>query len=359
MPGGRFTFPEYEGKFRMSQAGVQRVLEGSDTATPMDGRLPEHTTGLAPPDWLQALFEDRSVGVALVNDEDTILEANLTLASFADRSPAELAGTRFCDLLHPLDRLEDRAHLGRLLTGTVDSYRIPARLVRRTAVSYVTLRVSRVERIGKAPLLVRSVVDESSGRLEDLVRFQENERKLLCHELHDGLAQDLAALAAHLHVAGEPASSRAVQLVRRMSDELERTMRNLQSPLSEGVDLPVAVAQLVSEQPLRVDLEFDEALGSVTGVPAAFVYRILQEALRNAARHGKAGRAWVRLALRQGHIHGEVRDDGSGFDPDHCAPTRGYGLTGMRQRCSLLGGRLLVDSLPGQGTTIRFDMPMV
>jgi signal transduction histidine kinase len=85
------------------------------------------------------------------------------------------------------------------------------------------------------------------------------------------------------------------------------------------------------------------------------VYRIIQEALTNAVKHGDARRAAVELVEHQGRISVSVRDDGRGFDPT--AETKGFGLLGMRERVELLNGTLTVDSAPGDGTQIRVSLP--
>ena len=86
------------------------------------------------------------------------------------------------------------------------------------------------------------------------------------------------------------------------------------------------------------------------------IYRIVQEALTNATRHGYAGRAVVEIVERNHTIHLTVRDDGRGFDP--AANTDGFGLHGMRERAELLGGTLTIDSAPGQGATVTASFPL-
>jgi signal transduction histidine kinase len=87
------------------------------------------------------------------------------------------------------------------------------------------------------------------------------------------------------------------------------------------------------------------------------VYRIVQEALTNAAKHGEATHASVSLAEDDGRVHVTVRDDGRGFDPG--AGTAGFGLAGMRERVELLGGELSLSSAQGQGTTLTAVLPVV
>jgi signal transduction histidine kinase len=84
------------------------------------------------------------------------------------------------------------------------------------------------------------------------------------------------------------------------------------------------------------------------------IYRVVQEALNNAARHSGAKNIRVKVRQDNGRIAMEVADDGSGFDP---VRTRGLGILGMEERVKRLGGTFAIDSHPGGGTTIRFELP--
>jgi signal transduction histidine kinase len=86
------------------------------------------------------------------------------------------------------------------------------------------------------------------------------------------------------------------------------------------------------------------------------VYRIVQEALTNAGKHGAAAHVTVGVVEDDGHLSLSVRDDGSGFDPH--AATQGFGLAGMRERVELLGGELSLISAPGEGTTMSATLPV-
>ena len=85
------------------------------------------------------------------------------------------------------------------------------------------------------------------------------------------------------------------------------------------------------------------------------LYRIVQEALTNAAKHGQAGRAVVEVRADASTVQLSVRDDGNGFEAG--ADTEGFGLLGIQERVDLLGGELLVDSSPGAGTLLSASFP--
>ena len=109
---------------------------------------------------------------------------------------------------------------------------------------------------------------------------------------------------------------------------------------------------------VHVDLAYEEGREQTRHVPEVetAIYRIAQEALTNARKHGGATRAIVEIVEDTTAVRVTVRDDGSGFDPN--SRTDGFGLLGMQERAQLLGGTLNVDSSPGQGTTITAVLPV-
>jgi signal transduction histidine kinase len=91
------------------------------------------------------------------------------------------------------------------------------------------------------------------------------------------------------------------------------------------------------------------------------VYRVVQEALTNATRHGRPTEVFVALARGGQSVSGYIEDDGLGFDtqvPRRAEAGRGLGLVGMRERLAAFGGTLTITSAPGRGTAVRFDVPL-
>jgi two-component system, NarL family, sensor histidine kinase DevS len=106
---------------------------------------------------------------------------------------------------------------------------------------------------------------------------------------------------------------------------------------------------------VELGYEHGGADGRLTAEVESGVYRIVQESLTNAVKHGAAQRAIVEVVEEDGCVSVGVRDDGSGFDPG--APVSGFGLAGMRERVDLLEGRLDITSQPGEGTTVTVSVP--
>jgi two-component system sensor histidine kinase UhpB len=90
----------------------------------------------------------------------------------------------------------------------------------------------------------------------------------------------------------------------------------------------------------------------------SLVFRVVQEALTNVAKHARVSSARVRLALRGQRVHLLVEDQGRGFDAEQAAAAEGFGLRGMRDRVQLFGGRFALRSRPGEGTVVEAEVPL-
>lgn len=201
-----------------------------------------------------------------------------------------------------------------------------------------------------------------------LLTVQEDERRRLARELHDGVGQTLTALTLTLDavdgavVPGE-ADARLASARRLAEDALTETRElanRLRPARLDQVGLVAAVRDLASRAgiPVRVEVGPDlEQVGRLDPVASAETYRIVQEALCNAARHSGAREARVALAAADGALRIVVADPGRGFDPT-IGHQNGLGLAGMRERAVLLGGHLGIESAPGNGTRVVLEVPL-
>jgi signal transduction histidine kinase len=193
----------------------------------------------------------------------------------------------------------------------------------------------------------------------------EQERRRWARELHDDTLQALGALQMLLSSALRRGSPEALE--EAMRDAVEHIGTEIESLRTLIAELrPAALDELGLEPALEslvgrlatvegVETELDVAVGERLGREMeTTVYRLVQEALTNIAKHARAERVSVRVAREDGGVRVEVRDDGSGFDP--ATPTEGFGLLGMRERVTLAGGRLDVSSDRG-GTTVSAMLP--
>ena len=199
----------------------------------------------------------------------------------------------------------------------------------------------------------------------------QGERNRLALELHDAVSQKLFSIVLTAEAAGEqlardPEAARAsIARLRTVASEALEELRTLiheLRPLELERDglcgaLRKHVEMLRRLHRVEIELEVDDDAGS-GGRRDEEVFRVAQEALQNAVRHGVPARLGVRLGHRDGRLVLEVSDDGVGFDPaDPELRARRLGLTSMEERAQRLGGALEIRSAPGAGTTIRLEAP--
>ncbi|MGH2936885.1 MAG: sensor histidine kinase [Solirubrobacterales bacterium] len=221
-----------------------------------------------------------------------------------------------------------------------------------------------------AAIAVATAQSVEAERLQQQVEVAEGERRRWAQELHDGVLQSLAAvritLAAALQGSGEDrtgqierAGEGAVEGLEEQITELSRLINDLRPASLERLGLPAALEALAEESGNRGGFEVATTIdldGELTSDEERGVYRLVQEGLNNVVKHAGAAHAIVDVRSGAGTIEIEVRDDGSGFDPD--GPGAGRGLLGMRERVETLGGTIEVDSTPGDGTTISSTLPL-
>ena len=340
----------------------------------------------------RALVSARALAIELLDGDE------LTIAAAAGEVPAAVVGRRVPiretvaeAALRTLtsQRLEDDVNrdrfdqhgAGRLGFAMTAGVAVP--MVFRGVPYGVLLAVDRLEdgpRFGDEDLRLlesfaasaaTAVATARSAALEQRrqrVAAAEAERQRWARELHDETLQSLAALRLGLSAArrakDDPAAIDGLlaDAVGQLDGEIA-TLRGLITELRpaalDELGLPAAIAALAERagrMGLDVDVDVAEDGGRLGDAETEIaIYRIVQEALANARKHGDATRAVATVARAGDDVVVTVRDDGAGFDPT--AATRGFGLMGMRERTELLGGTLRVTSAPGEGTTVVAALP--
>ena len=202
-----------------------------------------------------------------------------------------------------------------------------------------------------------------------LVDAQEAERRTISRELHDEVGQLLGAVLvdlgrlASLAPAEDSALKDTIGRIRGATEKTVRSVRDmallLRPSMLDDLGLAAALEWQGREVSRRSEMEVDVAARNVSpSLPdevQTCVYRVVQEALNNAARHSGARNARVAVEQNASGIDISVRDDGRGFDPRH---TRGLGIVGMEERVRRLNGDVRIDSQPGQGTTVSAHIPL-
>jgi two-component system sensor histidine kinase UhpB len=218
---------------------------------------------------------------------------------------------------------------------------------------------------------------ESAEHIRDLagrlITSQEEERRRIARELHDGVNQELAALSialttleADLPAGTAPDRRQEIARLQRRSVEMAETIRLLSHELHPGIlqyaGLTAALRshcqEFEREHGVAVTLQSDDNMGTVPADLALCLYRVTQEALQNVARHAKASQVRVVVAHDGTDIVLTIDDDGRGFDLPEARGRGGLGLISVDERVRLVRGRIRVDAQPQRGTRIQVVVPL-
>jgi PAS domain S-box-containing protein len=216
------------------------------------------------------------------------------------------------------------------------------------------------------------VLQRERQSLWRMLQASDHERQTISYEIHDGLAQYLAAAVMQFQVfdglrESNPAEANkafdtATQLVRQSHSEARRLISEVRHPVIDESGIETAIIHLVHEQRQRggpnIECTSSVQFGRMPPIFENAVYRIVQEALTNACKHSKSEKVKVTLAQEEQNVRLEVRDWGIGFDPKLVLEGR-FGLESIRQRVRLLGGQVTIESTPESGTLVRVVVPIL
>jgi len=229
----------------------------------------------------------------------------------------------------------------------------------------VTERVRAEEALHRSQQELR----ELASRMESV---REQEKSRIARELHDELAQALTALKmdtswiAERLPAGQGAVAAKLTAMQAMLDGTVAATRRISADLRplilDDLGLVAAAEWLVQNFTERTGVRCELMVGTpeleLEHSLASAVFRILQESLTNVARHAQASFVEVMLDINSGQVTLTVRDNGRGFSPESPRKPNSYGLIGLRERASLLGGEMRIVSEPGRGTTVNMRVPL-
>jgi signal transduction histidine kinase len=207
---------------------------------------------------------------------------------------------------------------------------------------------------------------------ERLVTAQEQERLRISRELHDDLGQALTTHMLALHNFQSDLSlpvSELFQGLQSLYDQsyeiaikIRRLAQDLRPPILDALGLKQAIQtycnKFTERTQLPVVVEIEPALPTLPDTYNVTLYRVLQEALTNVAKHAEASRVWVELSLDDNTIYLTIQDNGHGLNSNGRSHTNGIGLTGMNERLSLVGGKFLLRSALEGGTIVTAALPM-
>jgi PAS domain S-box-containing protein len=204
-----------------------------------------------------------------------------------------------------------------------------------------------------------------------LIAAHEEERSRIARELHDDVSQRIGMLTINLEEWNEQFPVSAVEFHNHISQFLQRLLEiardiqalshRLHSSKLEYLGLATAAdgfcKEFSEQQKVEIDFSYANIPEDVPREISLCLFRVLQEALRNAVKHSGVPQFVVELRGTEGEIQLTVTDRGVGFDPDDAIKRHGIGLISMRERMQLVGGKISIQSQPGSGTTIRACVP--
>jgi PAS domain S-box-containing protein len=330
-------------------------------------------------DEYQAIFDASPDGLLVVDKEGVIRAANPRVEELFGWTADELRGRSVDVLVPPSVGPSHSAHRSRFVADPHNrpmGVGLDLRGLRKDGTTFpVEISLSPWTPEDGQMRIICTVRDVSDYRRlqnfsEGALRATEEERQRIARELHDDTAQRLATLILRIRrLAMEKNAKKREELLEDVRDEVvdategvKRMARGLRPPEIEELGLALAITAHVRSLREGADFVVDTELGSVepylSDTAKLAVYRIVQEALSNARRHGHAQGALVRLYLEGNKVVAEVVDRGEGFLPSRAMERGGgLGLVGMRERATMVGGILTIDSAPGEGTMVRVTVP--
>lgn len=204
-----------------------------------------------------------------------------------------------------------------------------------------------------------------------LLQAQEDERRRIANVLHDDISQRIALLSIDVDrlrqeiAAAQPETSsrlgRVLEQAQALGLSVDTLLRELYSTTLDRLGLGAALRgfceEFSAESGIAVRLRGEAPLRVPHNVAVA-LFRIAQEALRNAARHSGASSAIVEIAGTDGEVRVTIEDHGRGFDPEAASAPAGLGLESMRERLRPFGGRCIIESAPSRGTRVDAIVPL-
>ncbi len=205
-----------------------------------------------------------------------------------------------------------------------------------------------------------------------LIMAHEEERRIVARELHDDFTQRLAALAIEAGKMEQRSTGLPEQDLQQiqgikarlitLSEDLQGTSRQLHPAVLEDLGLVAAIesdcARFIERENIKVEFSSRDVPEDLSKQVSFCLYRVVQESMRNIAKHARTERVWISLVKEGSSMCLTVRDAGIGFDPAQVRRMGSLGLSSMEERVRLVEGDIMLKSQPGNGTTIEVRVPI-
>lgn len=334
------------------------------------------------------LVEDALIGVYVIKD-GKIEFANDKFAEIYGYKKEELIGMDSSILVHPIDRLLVTELREKRLKGEKVPSEYEIRGLKKNGNVIWVMRSLSLIKYKDGPAISGIVQDMTKRRMvEDALResgkelrilsnqllsTEEKERKRIARELHDGIGQALSAIKFRVEnslreLRASPNHSElksleaVIPLTQKTIEEVRRIVQDLRPAILDDLGILATITWFCREfqkvyASIAIKRDIDIREKDIPSPLKTVIYRILQEALNNVAKHSRADRVQLGLKKKKNRIELKVHDNGHGFDFSKTislkASRRGFGLASMRERAELSGGTFEIDSSVGKGTTIR------
>ncbi len=381
LPSGEIRWLVAAGAVRRNEAGVPVRMDGItiDITERKEAELKLRESEAR----FRAIFEHVGIGISLVNREGMFMESNPALVHLLGYSAEELRRMKFPAFTHEEDVAQDWTLFEEMMAGLRDRYEVEKRYWRKNGqLIWAHLVVSLVRDLEGNPLFAIGMAEDITQRRlaeqelqalsEKLINTQEQERTRMARELHDDVAQQLAALSISVsnlkRTIPEPEAelrAQADRLHQRLAgaaESVRRLSHELHPAILEHSGIAAALESYCTQFSAlnHIDVALDAAgrFDDVSPAVALCLYRVAQEALQNVAKHSGARQVQVELSRSSGQLHLQVSDAGRGFEAARSVPRAGLGLVSMKERARLVHGTLRIESAPGKGTRLRVSIPL-
>ena len=332
---------------------------------------------------MESIFANVSDAILVVDEAGVIVRANAALERMTGWTTEELIGKKhICELCLGMATCMEDSTCADCFFKQVQMPSFEMRLRTKDGREYpVAASSARLPEVSKNKIVMiirdlsvqqRTEKERNQYKLTHFaIQAQEEERKRIARELHDGVGQALYSILVGLNVIGQDNLTDPIkqhvndllQMTSKAMEEVKRMALELRPSALDDLGLLPALRSLMKrvEKSFQIQVEM-HVQGEKRRYSAAMetaLYRIVQEAMTNTAKYGKASQLGIVFENREKEVVVTVVDDGVGFDVEQALNAgKGLGLFGMRERAQLLGGTVDIRSAPDDGTTVIIRIPL-